>query len=56
MKEMYKSPVITVEELMKEDVLCLSAQDVVETSKKNAKIRDNIAGTFQLLTELEDIM
>ncbi len=52
MKEMYKSPVITVEELMKEDVLCISAEDVF--TKTNAQ--DNIAASFNLLSELEDIM
>ncbi len=52
MKEMYKSPVITVEELMKEDVLCLSAEDVF--SKTN--VQDNIAASFSMLSELEDIL
>jgi hypothetical protein len=52
MKEMYKSPVITVEELLKEDVLCLSSEDIFDSEDTV----DNVASTFSLLVELEDIL
>ena len=55
MKELYKSPVITVEELTKADVLCASS----ETNKFNAGLTskkfDNInqlAGTIGDLSSL----
>jgi hypothetical protein len=46
MTEMYKSPVITVEELMKEDVLCES----------NPVLADNVAVAASLLEEAGDIL
>lgn len=50
MKEMYKSPVITVEELQKADVLCISAGDIYDTNTL-----DNVTGAFSALREGGDL-
>ncbi len=51
MKEMYKSPVITVEELQKADVLCISAEDIYS----GFSLRDNRTGKYSLLNEAGDL-
>ena len=52
MKEMYKSPVITVEELQKADVLCISAENIFAGSAGKA---DNRTGSYSLLNEAGDL-
>ena len=55
MKELYKSPVITVEELTKADVLCASSETKNSTDGFSTKKYDNInqlAGTIGDLSSL----
>ena len=55
MKELYKSPVITVEELTKADVLCASTETKDNKAEFSTKKFDNInqlAGTIGDLSSL----
>ena len=54
MKTLYTSPVITVEELTKIDVLCASTETNVDPDSPTAK--DNAVQTFGTLADFSNFM
>ena len=55
MKELYKSPVITVEELAKMDVLCASTEDSNNNTSTSTKV-DNINQMARTLGDMSGIL
>ena len=58
MKELYKSPVITVEDLTKADVLCLSTEKSDANNKVSSSVRkvDNINQLASTLGDMSGLL
>ena len=56
MKELYKSPVITVEDLTKTDVLCLSTETKNNKDKFSIKKFDNINQLARTIGDMSDLL